>query len=267
MEFSVDPVTVQSLRVQCAEQRATVLMALLASLALVLHRYSGARVTVIGTPFTNRGVSGSDRLIGCFVNMLPLRLDISPTDTWQALLRQSRETCLSAIEHGSLPFDRIVRCADAPRLPGRHPLFDVMLVGQEDDQSAFSLPGVVVSSHVATPGPGATDLTVSVAETAEAIRIRIHFDDGLFGKAAIERLAGHWQTVLGEAVGNPDTPCAHLRLLRREEEAELLQAGDLTGHHFADSRSIMELFLDQVARARTRPRSFQKTVQRFPTAS
>lgn len=249
VEFSVDPVTVQSLRVQCAEQRATVLMALLASLALVLHRYSGARATVIGTPFTNRGVSGSDRLIGCFVNMLPLRLDISPTDTWRALLRQSRETCLSAIEHGSLPFDRIVRCANASRLPGRHPLFDVMLVGQEGGQSAFSLPGVVVSSHVATPGPGATDLTVSVAETAEAIRIRIHFDDGLLGKPAIERLAGHWQTVLGEAVGNPDTPCAQLRLLGREEQAELLQAGDLTGHHFADSRSIMELFLDQVARA------------------
>lgn len=247
VEFSLDQVTTQSLRAQCAEERATVLMALLASLALVLTRYSGVGTTVIGTPFSNRGVGGSDRLIGCFVNMLPLRMDISPADTWLTILHRSREICLSAMEHGSLPFDRIVRCADTPRVPGRHPLFDVMLVGQDDGQAAFSLPEVTVSSHVAMPGPGATDLTVSVTETAEVISVRIHFDDGLFGKSAIDRLAGHWQTVLGEAIANPHLPCVYLRLLAREEEDELLHAGDLSGHHFADSRSIMEMFLDQVA--------------------
>jgi amino acid adenylation domain-containing protein len=249
VDFTLDQVTVQALRAQCAEQRATVIMGLLTSLALVLTRYSGVGTTVIGTPFSNRGVGGSDRLIGCFLNMLPLRMDISAADTWLMLLRRSREICLSAMEHGSLPFDRIVRCADTPRILGRHPLFDVMLVGQEDGQAAFSLPGVTVSSHVATPGPGATDLTVSVAETAEVISVRIHFDDGLFGKSAIERLAGHWQTMLGEAIAHPHLSCAYLRLLGREEQAGLVQAGDLTRHHFADSRSMMEMFLDQVARA------------------
>ena len=55
----------------------TVFMTLLAAYYILLHKYSGQENIVVGTDITNRTHVETERLIGCFFNLLPLRADLS----------------------------------------------------------------------------------------------------------------------------------------------------------------------------------------------
>ena len=48
-------------------------MTLLAAYYILLHKYSGQENIVVGTDITNRTHVETERLIGCFFNLLPLR--------------------------------------------------------------------------------------------------------------------------------------------------------------------------------------------------
>src|SRR5213076_3242532 len=76
-----EPVTLPSALVASLEDvsrsaGATVFMTLLAAWAIVLHRYTGQDDIVVGTPVAGRLQPETERVIGFFVNTLPLRIDL-----------------------------------------------------------------------------------------------------------------------------------------------------------------------------------------------
>src|SRR5699024_2194587 len=116
-EFSVEETT--ALRELGRKHGVTPFMALLASLSTVLSRWSGQSDVVIGVPVASRGNAGTDKLIGFFVNTLPMRVDLAGAPTFADLLGQVRQTALDGYAHADAPFDVIVRELQATRDPRR----------------------------------------------------------------------------------------------------------------------------------------------------
>ncbi|MDP9612947.1 non-ribosomal peptide synthetase component F [Streptomyces demainii] len=83
-------------------------MTLLASFQALLSRYSGETDIVVGTPTAGRTHLETEQLVGFFVNMLPLRTDLSGDPTFRELVNRVRETALDAYAHQDLPFEKIV---------------------------------------------------------------------------------------------------------------------------------------------------------------
>lgn len=77
----------------------------------------------VRTPVSNRDRAEFEKLVGCFVNMLVLRTDLSDDPTFTALLAQVRDTTLAGLSHRELPFDRIVAELQPVRTLDRNPLF------------------------------------------------------------------------------------------------------------------------------------------------
>ena len=63
---------------------------------------------MIGTPVANRGQIETEGLIGFFVNMLALRIDVSGSASVVELLRQVKEQVLAAQQHQDIPFEQVV---------------------------------------------------------------------------------------------------------------------------------------------------------------
>ena len=83
-------------------------MTTLAAFQTLLHRYSGQRDVVVGTPVANRSLTQFEGIIGFFVNSVALRADFSGDPTFRELLRRVRSILLDAFVHQELPFERLV---------------------------------------------------------------------------------------------------------------------------------------------------------------
>ena len=119
-------------------------MTLLSAWGLLLSRLSGQEDVVIGTPAANRMRPEIEGLIGFFVNMLALRLDVSGSPSVQTLLERVKAQTLGAQEHQDLPFEQVVEIVNPARSLAHTPLFQAMFAWQNNEQREFGLSGLHV---------------------------------------------------------------------------------------------------------------------------
>jgi thioester reductase-like protein len=165
-------------------------MVVLAAYAAALAALSGASDLVIGTPTAGRGRPELRPLIGCFIDMLPLRIDLSGDPAAADLLAWTRTTCLAAFAHAELPFERLVEQLQPERDLPRTPLFQVMLTFQDTPEGAVDLPGL----SIGTPGTGHAaakyDMTLNVEQPDGGLLLDLEFNRDLFDQATAGLVIG-----------------------------------------------------------------------------
>ncbi len=97
-----------ALRTLVREERVTPYMALVAACAAVLHSYSGQRDLVIGSPMGSRERPEFESIVGPFVSVLALRMDLNGDPTFTELLARARTAVLDAHAHRDVPFEKLV---------------------------------------------------------------------------------------------------------------------------------------------------------------
>nr|ADN43685.1 DmbS [Beauveria bassiana] len=99
----------------------------IAILQVLLARLASIEDVCIGIVDANRSDSRASRMVGCFVNMLPIRSRILRTATLVDVARAASSKALAAFAHGQVPLDNILDKVKAPRPAGSTPLFQVAL--------------------------------------------------------------------------------------------------------------------------------------------
>ena len=93
----------------------------------MLMRYSGQEDIILGCPFANRSRGELDRLVGLFVNTLPIRLNLQGNPISRDFLQQVRSTMLDAFTWQSAPFEALASEISAQRDLSRTPIFQVVI--------------------------------------------------------------------------------------------------------------------------------------------
>jgi hypothetical protein len=209
---------------------ATLFMTLLTAFYTLLFRYTDRTDIVVGSPVAGRGGADTERMIGCFVNMLPLRCDLSGDPSFSELVRRVRDVALGAYRHETVPFDRLVEELKPVRDPGRAPVFQVVLnMGSYSDIWSVPAPGVNVQLLDLQHEPSMVDLTMYATELADGILLRVVYKADLFEAATIQQLLRRFETLVAAAIENPDTRISALPLAAADERSALAGAfsGDL----------------------------------------
>ncbi len=226
----------------------TQFMTLLAAFQVLLYRYSGQEDVVVGSPIANRNRTEIEGLIGFFVNTLVLRTDLSRRPTFKELLLRVRDVCLGAYAHQDLPFEKLVQELHPERDLSRNPLFQVMFVLQNTprpfpETSGFSIERVDVLAETSP-----FDLSLYLRERNGKLIGFIEYSTDLFDRSTIERMIGHFQTLLEGIVANPDQLISTLPLLTEAERHQLLVEWNDTAAEYPKDSCIHELFEAQVER-------------------
>ena len=228
LDFELEPRLSLALAQLVHNKGVTLFMMLLASFQSLLYRYSGQADIRVGVPIANRNRVETERLIGFFVNTQVLKADIDGRMGFDELLAQVRQRVLEAQAHQDLPFEQLVEALQPERSLGHNPLFQVMFNHQVDAPSAsqgVQLPGLSLEQMDWRSSSVAFDLTLDVHESEKGIWASFGYATDLFEASTIERLARHWQNLLGGIVADPTRPVADLPLLQDGERADLLQIG------------------------------------------
>lgn len=184
--------------------KATPFMAVTTAAYVAFRALAGVDDLVLGIDAANRSWTGSDQLIGTFVNQLPLRLaPPAAAATFADLLAMVRRQCLGAYTHDRLPFHKIVAAVNPPRQAGRFPLFQVKVTQQGAWRSSLRLPGIEVEPSEIAEAFTDLDLLVDVSEEAGRLRLDLVHRPELLDSRAAETWVAAIAGVLAAGVADP----------------------------------------------------------------
>jgi amino acid adenylation domain-containing protein len=229
-----------SLRALARREGATPYMVLLAAWQLLLARYSGQDDVMVGSPIAGRTRPELEGLIGFFVNTLVLRGDLSGDPTFRELLGRVRETALDAFAHQEVPFERLIEELAPERVLGHNPLFQVMFALQNAPVAEARLGDVEAKPAWGDAGQAHFDLTLSLEEGEGGLEGEIRYATDLFDAGTIERMAGHYRTLLEAAAADPARRISALPLLDGGERERLLVDWNASGDTVSAARTVHE---------------------------
>ncbi|MCC3771147.1 non-ribosomal peptide synthetase, partial [Streptomyces sp. UNOC14_S4] len=235
----------------------TLFMVLQAGLAALLSRMGGGSDIPLGTVVAGRTDEALDDLVGFFVNTLVLRTDVSGDPAFGELLGRVRETDLAAFAHQDVPFERLVETINPDRSGARHPLFQVMLVLQNNAESRFELPGLTVEEESVGSIPAKFDLNFTFEEKQDGtgrpagLHGSLLFAADLFDQATAESLATRLGRLLAGVASDPGVSIGSVELLDADERARMVVEWNDTDRVAPGvlDRCVHEVFEEQVLRA------------------
>ena len=246
-----DPELTQQVKRLCQHEKVTMFMTLLGVFDVLLYRYSGQRDFVVGTPIAGRKREETEPLIGFFLNTLALRTKIDPRETFRGFLGQIREVCLAAYAYQDLPFEKLVEELQPERNMSHSPFFQVMFILQTVTAQSQTTNGdgaLRMTNLGSDSGTSKFDLTLSLVEGREIISGMFEYNLELYEMATIERMIGHFLTLLGGIAASPNQPIHSLPLLSPTELHQILHAWNMTARPFPHASSLHQLYSLQAAR-------------------
>ncbi|GEJ57769.1 non-ribosomal peptide synthetase [Anaeromyxobacter diazotrophicus] len=195
------------------EERLTPATLVQGAFALLLARYAGQDDVLFGATVSGRPaeLQGVERMVGLFINTIPVRARLERAAPAAAWLRGLQEAQLSARQHEHAPLVRIRGWAE---VPARSPLFESLLVFENYPfASGLRRPGGPLRfgsprTHSRTNYP----LTVTAALDPELVLGALHDTSRLDG-AAVRRMLRHLANLLEALAAQPGAPLGALPLL------------------------------------------------------
>jgi amino acid adenylation domain-containing protein len=225
----------------------TLFMTLLGALQALLCRYAGQEDIITGALVANRHRMETEGLIGCFINALAIRTDLSGDPTFQQLLARVRRVSLEAYAHQDLPFEKLVDVLQPERDLSRPPIFQVMFSLQNFPLEELRLPSAQLTPLPVDTDSVAYDLTFSLAEKDGALFGDIEYNTDLFAPETVERMAVHYLTLLEGAMRDPSQNISRLPLLSASERRQLLVDWNQTAKDYPLNLRFDQVFEQQVA--------------------
>jgi amino acid adenylation domain-containing protein len=228
-------------------QRLTLNTLVQGAWALLLSRYSGEDEVTFGVTVAGRPVSlaGFEKMVGLFINTLPLRVRLPEETTLLKWLRQLQEhqIKLREFEYSSLP--ELQKQSGA----GRQLLFESLLVFEnypidralQENGGSLRIGNVEILEKTNYP------LNLLVRPGPSELSLQMVYDPGRCDGVVIKRMMGHLRNVLESFVATPEQSLASIPLLTAAEEQQVLRHWNNTATARSEA-SLQRLFEEQVER-------------------
>ncbi|AZQ36253.1 amino acid adenylation domain-containing protein [Streptomyces cyaneochromogenes] len=246
--ITVDAATSAALRELSRAHGSTLFTTLLSAYAVVLSRWSGQERLLVGTPVANRPRAEFEDLPGCFLNTLPLRVDLDGDPAFGELVGRVRDSALEALAHQRVPFGRLVSELVPERDLSRGPLVQVLFALQNVELGTLDVPGLSGELVEVSAANSQFDLNLRMIDTGRELIGWLDHDVELFDTATVERFAEHFTNVLTAVAADPSVLLSGIDPLGSDERARLLYAWNDTAVDWPAGDTLTGLLAEAAAR-------------------
>jgi alpha-ketoglutarate-dependent taurine dioxygenase len=195
----------------------TPFMTMMAAFQLFLSSAAGREDVLTGTDVANRNRVELEQLVGFFVNLLPVRIDLSGDPTFIELLARASSSILEVYAHQDLSFEKIVEELKPKRDLRRNPIVQVLFVMQNTEQRTLRLSGATIEPFKLSSASSRFDLALFVSQKENSLHGLWRYNPDLFASTTISRFAAQFENLLTRIVADPHT---RLRQLTVTAEVE-----------------------------------------------
>ncbi|MDQ1353301.1 MAG: hypothetical protein QG657_3607, partial [Acidobacteriota bacterium] len=218
----------------------------------MLNMYCYENEMVVGLVTNNRPVcKDGDKILGCFLNTIPVRLKIPTHISWRDYINLVEKKLLELKPYERLPLFDIVRVI-GENTQDRNPIFDVIfnfvdfhVLGQieqdygKDDADKLNVEGNILTN---------TLFNFNVSTTLEDFGVFISFSEAHLRDETAKSLCCYFERVLKKFIIEPRSLANKFELIPVEERKTLLEEFNDTNTEYPSDKSVHELFEEQVER-------------------
>jgi amino acid adenylation domain-containing protein len=248
--FRINRELTEAFRRLSRQERRSLFALFTAALDVLLYRYTGQEDILLGVPIAERGRPEFQSMIGFLLHTHVLRTTVKGELTFLELVARVQQGALELYEHRSVPFEQVVHAVRPERSLSYSPLFQVMVNWRDRDQqlSFIGMEGLDVESVLVDSKISKFDLTLFLTDMGEEVSAEIEYNTDLFDPASIERMFGHYQTLLAAVAVDPEQRLSELPFLTDAEQRQLLVEWNNTKVDYPASAYIQEPFEAQAGR-------------------
>lgn len=215
--------------------------------AFLLSHYSGESDVVYGTTVAGRPASlpGSERMMGLFINTLPMRVHIAGTSTFADWLKSIQEHQADIQQYAYCSLVQIQAWSDIPQAL---PLFESLFVFENYLTSSLDLNAgtqLQLSADQLCSIEQTNYPLALVVEPGKTLSFRAIYERRRFTEQSIERILGHIQTVLAGLVAQPYQRLLHMDYLTANERDLAIECYNRTATSYPRTQTIHQRFAEQ----------------------
>lgn len=217
-KFKIDGELGAHLQAFSKQQNASLFTTLVSLVSILLHKYTKSNDIIVGTPVAGRIKPELEQMIGFFVNTLAFRNKLSPDQKYLEFLEEVKQTTLEGLENQLFPFDMIVDEFVTERLSDRNPVFDVMVVLQNNAVENLSMHGIEVTMMNIANDVSFFDLMFSFWEVADGLDIEINYNTHLYQDSTIVLMGQHLVSLMKHVTEDPAKQIADIEMISAYEK-------------------------------------------------
>ena len=227
-------------------ERVTINTLMQAAWALLLSHYTGQQVVTFGATVAGRpaDLSGSDQILGLFINTLPVSIALKPERAIGEWLRDLQAQNLASREHEHTPLYEIQRWAGQHR----QGLFDTILVYENypvDEAFKQNIPGGLVFSGVKAREATNYPMTVSIIEN-DGFSLQYSYACENFSEATVNFIATQVEQLLRTIINSTTRYLGDISLLNAAEWQQLKDWG-INEKRYANAEPVHRLIERQAS--------------------
>ncbi|MDX2184079.1 MAG: amino acid adenylation domain-containing protein [Gemmatimonadaceae bacterium] len=215
---------VADIRRLAAATGGTTFGVLFAGFSMWLSRLTGDTDFVVGIPAAGQSAADMPSLVGHCVNLLPVRVTLSPDAPADACIRGVQDSLFAALEHQEYTFGSLLRHLALRRDAGRTPLVDVTF--NVDRAAELDFGALKVSSDVTPRAADPFDLTVNLTPIGGGYRIECQYATALFAPATITAWLEAYVELLRQLADAASQPMASIPWVSTPQLERLRQWND-----------------------------------------
>ena len=250
----------ESIRSLSRRYGVSLYMTMLSAFLALIYRYTGKADICIGAGVANRRWRETEGIIGMVINTLALRTDLSGEPSFRELLKRVRDVCLGAYANQDIPFDKVVEAIQPQRSLSYSPLYQIMFSFHDSPLSELNFTGLKTVLIEGLSQAAKSDLNIIVIPRSEqsvgqgaanknrGITLLWEYNTDLFDSATIERMVGHYETLLRSIEEDAGKQISELEILSESERHQILAKWNDTKTKYPGDKCIHQLFEVQVER-------------------
>ncbi len=165
----------------------TPFVALIAMMNIWFYKYTNQTDVIIGTAFASRYNIDMEKMIGFFVNTLPLRTIFGKDNSFLDVLSATQKTCVEAIKNQDAQFEWIVEASCAKREINMNPLFQIMIILQNADEAELPIvPNIKLSNYHVETKYTMFDMVWNYRDSDECLSLNLHYNTSLYDYQMIQ---------------------------------------------------------------------------------
>ncbi|KAL7809312.1 polyketide synthase [Trichoderma aethiopicum] len=201
----------------------------------------------IGVVDANRNDHRYAGAVGCFVNMVPLRLQVPPSKTaFTDFAQQTRKRALQALEHSEVPFDMILDRIKIPRSSGSTPLFQAALNYRTGSIWEMPLGQAKMTMADVKDANNPYDLSLGIAETRTGCMVEVYVSSPAYSAEACSTVMDAYMRLLADFSSTPALEIGNCSIYDQADIDRSLSIGRGPVITFGWPATLSQRFLDMV---------------------